>query len=483
MLMPASPEFVLLCQSQIAALTQGLGAALSVVYLTDDPTAGGDADLIPVAAYPEEAVDWSQEQILRLLSGGQSTSLPPRLLLADAERSPASPTHTARSSNSLSSEQLSGTPETSFQSSAETAAEPGLYSQKIVLPLVYEDMMMGLLVTACSDCRWGEQEQSQVEHIAQTLAIARLLDQRSQWAEFELHQRQVLQSQQRDQMDDLLHQFRNPLTAVRTFGKLLLRRVQPEDENRAVAEGIVRESDRLQELLRQFDTVIDLGPTSLPEASPDSSSRNADTRSGGSPLALPSQAVPTPLEPRSVTGQMRLEALDLAAVVAPLVSSAGAIAQERGLTLQTDLPPDLPPVWGDRRALQEVINNLLDNALKYTPSGGTVRLVGGIERELDDQTWQAIAILDTGPGIPKADFEHLFERHFRGVQSQGEIPGTGLGLAIARDLVSQMQGEIQVFSPAYESGLTQPNISSGTPPGTAFLIWLPTCTTSQIKAV
>ncbi|WP_197673213.1 sensor histidine kinase [Leptolyngbya sp. O-77] len=474
--MPASPEFVLLCQSQIAVLTQGLGAALSVVYLTDDPTAGGEADLTPVAAYPEEAVDWSQEQILRLLSGGPSTPpLPPQRLLTDAGRSPDSASKAAKSS-SPPSERTSVEPETAFQGSAGAFAEPGLYSQKIVLPLVYEGMMMGLLVTACSDCLWGEQEQSQVEHIAQTLAIARLLDQRSQWAEFELHQRQVLQSQQRDQMDDLLHQFRNPLTAVRTFGKLLLRRVQPEDENRTVAEGIVRESDRLQDLLRQFDTVIDLDPASLPEASPASPPRDAEVRSGGSPpLALPSQAVPTSLEPRSVTGQMQIEALDLAAVVEPLVSSASAIAQERGLTLQTELPPDLPSVRGDRRALQEVLNNLLDNALKYTPSGGTVRLIGGIERELDGQTQQAIAILDTGPGIPKADFEHLFERHFRGVQSQGEIPGTGLGLAIARDLISQMQGEIQVFSPADESGLIEPSTS----PGTAFLVWLPIHVASQ----
>ncbi|MFQ3618402.1 MAG: HAMP domain-containing sensor histidine kinase [Cyanobacteriota bacterium] len=474
--MPASPEFVLLCQSQIAALTQGLGAALSVVYLTDDPTAGGDADLTPVAAYPEEAVAWSQEQILRLLAGRPSANpLPPQRLLTDAGRSPASSANNALGENSPPnsppSERLSDAPEPAFQSSAETAAEPGLYSQKIVLPLVYEGMMMGLLVTACSDCLWGEQEQSQVEHIAQTLAIARLLDQRAQWAEFELHQRQVLQSQQRDQMDDLLHQFRNPLTAVRTFGKLLLRRVQPEDENRTVAEGIVRESDRLQDLLRQFDTVIDLDPGSLPEARPESPARDANVRSGGLPLALPSQTVPTPPEPRAVTGQMQLEALDLAAVVAPLLMSASAIAQERDLTLQAELPTDLPPVWGDRRALQEVVNNLLDNALKYTPSGGTVRLVGGIEREVNGQPWQAIAILDTGPGIPKADFEHLFERHFRGVQSQGEIPGTGLGLAIARDLISQMQGEIQVFSPVHESGLTEP----GTSPGTAFLIWLPTC--------
>jgi len=87
------------------------------------------------------------------------------------------------------------------------------------------------------------------------------------------------------------------------------------------------------------------------------------------------------------------------------------------------------------------VSNLLDNALKYTPSGEDLH-PGGLEQG----HLQGIAISNTGPGIPPEDLEHIFERHYRGVQSSSEIPGTGLGIAI--DLIEQMQGEIQVFSPA-----------------------------------
>ncbi len=64
--------------------------------------------------------------------------------------------------------------------------------------------------------------------------------------------------------------------------------------------------------------------------------------------------------------------------------------------------------------------------------------------------------MTNGPGIPPEDLEHLGERHYRGVQAQTEIPGTGLGLRIAKQLIEQMQGEIEVFSPAINSKLTYP---------------------------
>ncbi|MFO5527217.1 MAG: sensor histidine kinase, partial [Cuspidothrix sp.] len=83
--------------------------------------------------------------------------------------------------------------------------------------------------------------------------------------------------------------------------------------------------------------------------------------------------------------------------------------------------------------------------------------------------FQGIAISDTGPGIPLEDLAHLGERHYRGVQAKTEIPGTGLGLAIAKQLIAEMQGDIEVFSPAIKSVSTIPHR-----PGTTFIIWLPT---------
>ncbi|MHC5832735.1 MAG: sensor histidine kinase, partial [Nostoc sp.] len=93
------------------------------------------------------------------------------------------------------------------------------------------------------------------------------------------------------------------------------------------------------------------------------------------------------------------------------------------------------------KALREVLNNIIDNALKYTPTGGKILIQAGPEKA----NFQGIVISDNGPGIPPQDFEHLGERHYRGVQAQTEIPGTGLGLAIAKQLIEQMQGEIEVF--------------------------------------
>jgi signal transduction histidine kinase len=103
-----------------------------------------------------------------------------------------------------------------------------------------------------------------------------------------------------------------------------------------------------------------------------------------------------------------------------------------------------------------VLHNLLENAVKYTPSAGHIFIAtfsNESETELsveseDQYSWLEIAITDTGFGIPQQDLPYLFERHYRGVQAEGTIPGSGLGLAIAKTLVEQMQGTIQVMSPA-----------------------------------
>lgn len=87
---------------------------------------------------------------------------------------------------------------------------------------------------------------------------------------------------------------------------------------------------------------------------------------------------------------------------------------------------------------------------------------------------QGISISDTGCGIPPEDLEHLFERHYRGVQAESEIPGTGLGLAIAKELVEKMQGEIQLFSPASSSQRSEVRaFISEEGRGTTVIVWLP----------
>ncbi|MBW4423243.1 MAG: sensor histidine kinase [Nostoc desertorum CM1-VF14] len=444
MLMSASSDFLALCREQIALLTQGLGATLSIVYLTQElvETPSGEAKLIPVVIYPETALlppgeETAEATAYKQLQVGNMFILPNqqrRLLTAGSE----SPTSSQE-----------------FEASQPHLKEEYLFSgNQIVLPLVYEGVMMGLLVTGRQDRAWNEQEESQIQRIAQSLAIACILDQRRAWFEHELHEQQILQEKQRDLLDNLLHQFRNPLTALRTFGKLLLKRLRPGDANRDVATSIVRESDRLQELLQQFDQVIDLTEADL------------------APLHLPGHEVfveatiqkdanPPLLLPG--TGDKAVDC-SLADILEPLLISAKAIAQERKLKLITEIQQNLSLVRANIKALQEVLTNIIDNALKYTPTGGKILIQAGQKKS----NFQGIVISDNGPGIPPEDLEHLGERHYRGVQAQTEIPGTGLGLAIAKQLIEQMQGEIEVFSPAINSKLTSPDA-----PGTTFIIWLP----------
>ncbi|MEA5621006.1 HAMP domain-containing sensor histidine kinase [Cronbergia sp. UHCC 0137] len=430
MLRSASSDFVILCQEQIMLLTQGLGASLSVVYLTQDlvesPT--GEAQLVPVVVYPESGALRLEDNVTETTVGNVLAlpKRPGRFLTAGS----------------------------GFFGGSTSQPEPNLQEdyllsgKQIVLPLVYEGVMMGLLVTARDDRAWNEGEEGEIQRIAKTIAIACILDQRRAWLEQQLQQQRLLQAQQRDLLDNLLHQFRNPLTAIRTFGKLLLKRLRQAEPNRDVAVSIVRESDRLQELLLQFDQVIDLTEADLEPIPLPAGEVFVDTKS---PLLLPG------------TGE-NVTNCCVADLLAPLLLSAQAIAQERNVKLIVDIIPDLPLVSANVKALREVLSNIIDNALKYTPAGGKVLIQVGQEKD----RFQGIAISDTGPGIPPEDLPHLGERFYRGVQAQTSIPGTGLGIAIAKQLIAQMHGELEVFSPAISS-----IISSVISPGTTFIIWLP----------
>ncbi|MDD1468808.1 sensor histidine kinase, partial [Dolichospermum sp. ST_sed5] len=260
MLISASSDFLALCREQIALLTQGMGASFTVVYLTQEllekPT--GEAQLIPVMVYPETiALNPSDEY------GEPEDSYPVRL--ANVLALPNQQTRLLKptSVSSHPSAESAATGKQNLHNGQDGQDEYLFSHNQIVLPLIYEGVMVGLLVTARDDREWNEREEREIERIAKTLAIACILDQRRAWLQHQLQQEQILQEGQRDLLDNLLHQFRNPLTAIRTFGKLLFKRMRPVDPNREVATSIVRESDRLQELLKQFDQVIDLNTADL----------------------------------------------------------------------------------------------------------------------------------------------------------------------------------------------------------------------------
>jgi signal transduction histidine kinase len=116
------------------------------------------------------------------------------------------------------------------------------------------------------------------------------------------------------------------------------------------------------------------------------------------------------------------------------------IAFERQIRLETTLPPKLRSATGDRRRVEQVLTNLAANALKFTPSGGLVELIGRFDGPV-----AIIVVRDDGAGIAPDDRARIFERFAR-LAAHDRITGTGLGLPIARDLARRMSGDIDVAS-------------------------------------
>ena len=479
MLMPTSTEFIALCRAQIALLTQGLGASLSVVYLTQELVEGAETRLVPVVAYPETAIARKERGTLQLPLTPDANGVPVPKLLKDSTSLVWRQTDSPEALDTLSNQVLD-IPQVSPEQRRSVQKDAALSAQRqLVLPLIHEEGVLGLLVTERNDRAWTEWEQSQIRQIANTLAIACVLDQRYQWLDQSHQQQRLIQAQQHDVLDNLLHQFRNSLTALQTFSKLILRRLLPGDANREIAASITREATRLRELSQQLESAAvgmeeeAMLPLSLPPASGDWQAAPAE-----GDLAAKAQAV-IPLLPAAgvlVRGEsLLLEPCSLRTILEPLLASARAIAQTRNLSLHADLPASLPPVQANTQALREVLNNLIENALKYTPDGGQIDVQVNISplptpSEAKDRHLE-IAVTDTGPGIPPEDMPHIFERRFRGVQAQGGIPGSGLGLSIARNLVEQMHGTIQVFSPAQTSDRN--STPSKPEAGTTFVVRLP----------
>ena len=504
-----SSEFMALCQSQVLLLTQALGAISTVVYLAEPTADSMNPTLVPLVAYPETADLWSGlRDGLAAVSEGESevkvnavkdSGQNPPQVAAQAADDLLGPQVTELELFAYSSQRdrllenrvislPAGIPSaaTARALEAETAAYP------LVLPLAHEGVVLGMMVSTRDALPWSADDYQQAEQVASTLAIACVMDQRNQWLQRQLNQRQLNQSDQSETFHDLLHQFRNPLTALQTFGKLMVKRLPPEDTNRPIAEGIVRESRRLQDLAQNFDDAVAIAdetltqPTDplvsgllLPGSAADALEGSATTDSAvthpGSSYREGSTGVLAiaPARGHGLGRSLTVKPGAIAAVAIPLVQSILPLVQERGLHLVHHIPSPLPEVWLDAAALSEVLHNLIDNALKYASPGSLIWVTAGLVQQLNTQVFQGIAVGDTGAGIPAADQPQLFTRHFRGVQAQGIIPGTGLGLAIVQDLVQGMGGHIDLISPVQGTPWLPPEAVDYPPnPGALFVVWL-----------
>jgi PAS domain S-box-containing protein len=197
------------------------------------------------------------------------------------------------------------------------------------------------------------------------------------------------------------HEMRTPLTAMLGYTEFMLENELEPQQQKEYLSVLYKETERLDELIGSF---LDL--------------QRFKSRQGS--LACRQLAICPLLE-------------ETAALFA-------AASQRHHLTV--DCPADLPPVWGNDKHLRQVFNNLVSNAVKYSPEGGEVRL--GARRE-DDHS--IITVRDEGIGIPPRACEIIFDRFYRVDNSDRRtIGGTGLGLALVREIVTAHGGRVWVES-------------------------------------
>ena len=135
------------------------------------------------------------------------------------------------------------------------------------------------------------------------------------------------------------------------------------------------------------------------------------------------------------------EPVSLVAVIRHTIETYRPVWEDKRQTLQVRLADDLPPVLGNPLRLRQVISNLLDNAVKYTPDGGQIRVV--LEAEGD---FQILRVADTGIGVAQKDLPYIFDKFYRADEAIENFSGTGLGLSIVKGIVERHNGRIWVES-------------------------------------
>jgi two-component system, OmpR family, phosphate regulon sensor histidine kinase PhoR len=208
----------------------------------------------------------------------------------------------------------------------------------------------------------------------------------------------------RDFVANVSHEFRTPLTAIQGFSETLIAGAINDPNNRDRFLAIILDHSR--RLARLTEDLLRL------------SEMDAERLE----LEVRRVSVPQLVESCYETAQRR--------------------AAEKGLTLSLQLPNNLPDIAGDTRRLQEILQNLLDNAIQYTLPNGKIIL--SAETRNDEVT---LTVSDTGIGIPQSDQPRIFERFYRVDAARSrEAGGTGLGLAIAKHLIEAHGGRIWVES-------------------------------------
>lgn len=217
--------------------------------------------------------------------------------------------------------------------------------------------------------------------------------------------RYELEKARREFVANVSHEMRTPLTSIRGAAESILEnRDMHEDIRKMFLDMILTESDRMTHIVSDLLTLSRLD--------------NKKTR-------------------------WKITRYDLAESIKHVTDVIGVEARAHRHILELETDKSLPEISADRERIEQVLINILSNAVKYTPDGGHIKVSAHAESDSN----VVISVSDNGIGIPPDDLDHIFERFYRVEKSRtSETGGTGLGLAIAKEIVSAHGGEISIDS-------------------------------------
>jgi heavy metal sensor kinase len=224
---------------------------------------------------------------------------------------------------------------------------------------------------------------------------------------------QKLITETKEMTENIAHDLRSPITRIRGMAEMALIAGRTIDEYEAAAASTIEDCDRLLEMI---NTMLYISQT------------------------------------EATAGKLTTEEVDMTGVVRDACELFQPVAEDKGVNLVVEIDSDLR-VRGVLQWLQRMLANLIDNALNYTPSPGTVTV-----SVCGDEKLGIIAVKDTGIGIAQDELPHIFRRFYRCERSRSQ-PGTGLGLTLVEAIVHAHRGQIAVTS--------TPNV------GTTFTVTLP----------
>jgi signal transduction histidine kinase len=277
------------------------------------------------------------------------------------------------------------------------------FKSAIVLPLISRDRVLGVMWLYTTDRKEHFDDNDRRRAIALSDQAASVIDNARIFKELEASY-EKLKDLDRTKMEFftlISHELRNPLAIIKGYTELLY------DGTLGPVNG--KQSEKLARIRENVDKLADM---------------------------VGKMSEISSLESRNYKVDRAL--VSLGDMVGELAETMGFLFKNKHIELEVDMPESLPLVEVDRRKMEQVMVNLLNNALKYTPDGGTVKVAA---RDRGDDI--LVSVSDTGIGIPQKDLDKIFSGFYHsGYKLSYEYKGPGLGLAISRKIIEGHGGHI-----------------------------------------